>query len=70
MKHGLLLKTGFHDIIAGNPAIAVDISTTLSERRQALNQAEGDLTARYQPTASRGELKEKILDRIRSYFGL
>ena len=63
-------KTGFHDIIAGNPAIAVDISTILSERREALNQAEGDLTARYQPTASRGELKERILDRIRSYFGL
>jgi CRP-like cAMP-binding protein len=63
-------KTGFHDIIVGNPAIAVDISTILSERREALNQAEGDLTARFQPTASRGELKERILDRIRSYFGM
>jgi small-conductance mechanosensitive channel/CRP-like cAMP-binding protein len=63
-------KTGFHDIIAGNPAIAVDISTILSERREALSHAEGDLTARYQPTASRGELKARILDRMRSYFGL
>ena len=63
-------KTGFHDIIAGNPAIAVDISTILSERREALSQAEGDLTARYQPTGSRGELKARILDRMRSYFGL
>ena len=58
-------KTGFQDIIVGNPAIAVDISTILSERRQALDQAEGDLTAPFQHTASRGELKEKILDRIR-----
>jgi len=63
-------KTGFHDIIAGNPAIAVDISTILSERREALSQAEGDLTARFQPTSSRGELKERILDRIRGYFGV
>jgi small-conductance mechanosensitive channel/CRP-like cAMP-binding protein len=63
-------KTGFHDIIVGNPAIAVDISTILSERREALSQAEGDLTTRFQPTSSRGELKERILDRIRGYFGL
>ena len=63
-------KTGFHDIIVSNPAIAVDISTILSERREALNQAAGDLTARYQPTRSRDELKERILDRMRSYFGL
>jgi hypothetical protein len=53
-----------------NPAIAVDISTILAERREALHQAEGDLTARYDPAASSGELKERILDRIRSYFGI
>lgn len=63
-------KPGFHDIIVGNPAIAVDISTILSERREALSQAEGDLTARFQPTSSRGELKARILDRIRGYFGV
>ena len=63
-------KTGFHDIIVGNPAIAVDISTILSERREALSQAEGDLTAPFQATSSRGELKARILDRIRGYFGL
>jgi small-conductance mechanosensitive channel/CRP-like cAMP-binding protein len=63
-------KTGFHDILVANPAIAVDISTILSERQEALTQAADDVTARYQTVASRVELKERILDRIRSYFGL
>lgn len=63
-------KPAFHDILAANPAIAVDISTILAERREALSQAEGDLTARYEPAASRVELKARILDRIRSFFGL
>jgi CRP-like cAMP-binding protein len=63
-------KAAFHGILVANPAIAVDISTILAERREALHQAEGDLTARYDPAASSGELKERILDRIRSYFGI
>jgi len=63
-------RAGFHDILVANTAIAVDISTILAERREALSQAEGDLTARYEPAGSAGELKKRILDRIRSYFGI
>ena len=37
--------------------------------REALSQAEGDVTARFDSGAP-GELKQHILDRIRSYFGL
>jgi small-conductance mechanosensitive channel/CRP-like cAMP-binding protein len=62
-------KPAFQDILAANPTIAVDISTLLSERREALTQAEDDVTARLPPDAS-GELKKDILDRIRAYFGL
>jgi CRP-like cAMP-binding protein len=62
-------KTGFHDVLVKNPAIAVDISTILSERQEALTQAQGDLTARYEGS-SRGQLKQDLLERIRSYFGL
>jgi small-conductance mechanosensitive channel/CRP-like cAMP-binding protein len=66
----LLDKEGFHDILVANPAIAGEISAILAERREALSQAEGDLTARIDAGGSTGELKERILDRIRSYFGL
>jgi small-conductance mechanosensitive channel/CRP-like cAMP-binding protein len=62
-------KAGFHDVLAKNPAIAEDISTILSERQEALSQAQGDLTARYEGS-SRGQLKQHLLERIRSYFGL
>ena len=62
-------KAAFQEILAANPTIAVDISTLLSERREALSQAEGDVTARFD-TGTTGELKNRILDRIRSYFGL
>jgi small-conductance mechanosensitive channel/CRP-like cAMP-binding protein len=62
-------KAGFHGILVANPAIAVDISTILSERREALDQAEGDVTHRYEG-GSPGELKQRILGRIRAYFGL
>lgn len=63
-------KSGFHDVLVKNPAIAVDISAILSERQEALTQAKGDVTARFEAVASPGELKQRILDRIRSYFGL
>ena len=59
----------FQDILAANPTIAVDISTLLSERRDALTHAQDDLTAPL-PTPGAGELKNDILGRIRAYFGL
>jgi small-conductance mechanosensitive channel/CRP-like cAMP-binding protein len=62
-------KPAFQDILAANPTIAVDISTLLSERREALTQAQDDLTAPLL-TPGAGELKNDILGRIRAYFGL
>jgi len=62
-------KPAFQDILAANHTIAVDISTLLSERREALTHAQDDLTAPLQ-TAGAGELKNDILGRIRAYFGL
>ena len=62
-------KPAFQEILAANPTIAVDISTLLSERREALTHAQDDLTAPLQ-TAGAGELKNDILGRIRAYFGL
>jgi small-conductance mechanosensitive channel len=63
-------RLGFHDVLVANPAIAVDISAILAGRREALSQAEGDLAGRFGGPRSPGELKQRILDRIRSYFGL
>jgi len=65
-------KSGFQDILAGNPDVAVDISALLAQRRAALHDAEADLTTRIQAGAGAGEsdLRQRILDRIRSYFGL
>jgi small-conductance mechanosensitive channel len=63
-------KAAFQEILAANPAIAVDISTLLSERREALTQAEDDITARLLPAPGAGALKNDILGRIRAYFGL
>jgi CRP-like cAMP-binding protein len=62
-------KPAFQDILAFNPAIAIEISTLLSNRREALTQAQDDLTA---PVTSLGEAPERndLLGRIRSYFGL
>jgi CRP-like cAMP-binding protein len=62
-------KAAFQEILAANPSIAVDISTLLSERREALTQAQDDLTAPVMAQGA-GELKNDILGRIRAYFGL
>ena len=66
----VLDKNGFQDIIAANPEIAVDMSSILAERREALSQAQGDVTHRFDTQANPAELKQRILDRIRSYFGV
>ncbi len=65
-------KAGFQDILAGNPGVAVDISALLAKRRAALSHAEADLTTRIHPgaEAEEGDLSQRILGRIRSYFGL
>ena len=64
-------KAAFQDVLAANPDVAVDISELLSRRRAALHTAEEDATTKFTPGgAEGGELKERILDRIRSYFGL
>ena len=63
-------KAGFQGVLAANPAVAVDISTILAERREALSQAQGDLTVPLEVSGSTGELSRRILDRIRDYFGL
>ncbi len=62
-------KVGFEAVLVANPSIAVDISTILSERREALTTAEGD-AANAAAGVSRRELRQRILDGIRSYFGL
>jgi len=62
-------KAGFLDVLLKNPKIADDVSTILSERQEAMNQAQGELTARFEGS-SRGEIKQHMLGRIRSYFGL
>jgi small-conductance mechanosensitive channel/CRP-like cAMP-binding protein len=63
-------KPGFHEVLVKNPAIAVDISAILSDRQEALSQARGDITAKFEAISSSVELKARILDRIRSYFGI
>jgi hypothetical protein len=57
-------------VLVQNPAIAVEISTILSERRDALSQAKDDITARFQTEDVMGDRSQKILGRIRSWFGL
>ncbi len=65
-------KAGFQDILSKNPDVAVDISALLARRRAALSDAEADLTTRIRrgSEAEEGDLRQKMLDRIRSYFGL
>lgn len=67
----VLDKSGFRNIIAANPEIAVDMSSILAERREALTQAQGDVTHRFDNQGNNpAELKARILDRIRHYFGI
>jgi small-conductance mechanosensitive channel/CRP-like cAMP-binding protein len=63
-------KTGFEKILVQNPAIAVEISTILSERRDALTQAKDDLTAPLTAGENAGDRSQRILTRIRSWFGI
>jgi CRP-like cAMP-binding protein len=65
-------KAGFQDILAANPDVAVDISALLAQRRAALHDAEADLTTEVHAGVSSADsdLSQRILDRIRSYFGL
>jgi CRP-like cAMP-binding protein len=65
-------KAGFQDILAANPNVAVDISALLARRRAALSDAEADVTTRIRqgPGHEDADLSQKMLDRIRSYFGL
>jgi len=65
-------KAGFQDILAANPNVAVDISALLARRRAALSDAEADVTTRIRRGAGHedADLSQKMLDRIRSYFGL
>ena len=64
-------KSGFEGVLIANPAIAVDISTILSERRELLRTAAGDATAPFGAAgAGSAELGPRLLERIRNYFGL
>jgi small-conductance mechanosensitive channel len=63
-------KAGLQSILAANPAVAVDISTLLAQRREALTLAEGDITARFDDGGPPEGLQSRILDRIRGYFGI
>ena len=64
-------KAGFQDILAKNPDVAVHISALLAQRRAALSDAEADVTTRIRRDATdESDLRQKMLDRIRSYFGL
>ena len=62
----------FRDDLSANPDVAVDISALLAKRRAALSHAEADLTTRISAGAEPedSDLSQRILDRIRSYFGL
>jgi small-conductance mechanosensitive channel/CRP-like cAMP-binding protein len=63
-------KAGFQKILGGNPSIVVEISGILAQRRDAQNQAEGDVTARLFLDEEPADLKQHLLKRIRSYFAL
>jgi len=62
-------KAGFHGVLVANPGVAVDISRILAERTDALSNAVVDVTERF-GLGSAPALKDDLLKRIRSYFGL
>ena len=66
----VLDKNGFQDIIAANPEMAVDISSILAERREALSQVEADVTHRFDAHGNPAEVKARLLERIRGHFGV
>jgi small-conductance mechanosensitive channel len=65
----VLDKTGFQDVLARNPGLAVDISHLLAERRDALSHAQDEATTPFRGAAGPA-LKQDLLDKIRSYFGI
>ena len=63
-------KAGFQEILLTNPTIAEDISTILVERREALHHVVVDSAVALETPLAPAEAKLRILERIRSYFGL
>ena len=53
-----------------NPALGHNDAIGRHERREALTQAEGDVTHRFDVQSNPAELKARILDRMRQYFGI
>ena len=63
-------KSGFETVLVQNPAVAVEISTILAERRDALSSARDDLSAADASEGNDGDRRQRILTRIRSWFGI
>lgn len=63
-------KAGFERVLARNPQVAEDISAILAVRRDALSEAQGDTATLRASGEPGGELKQRILVRIRNWFGL
>jgi hypothetical protein len=63
-------KAGFREILAASPGVEAEVSRTLAERQRALDAAARDYTAQGEPSRSTQELNQRILLRIRAYFGL
>lgn len=66
----VLDKAGFASVLAANPGVAEQISHTLAARQRALDEAARDATSRAERAPSTVELNQRILSRIREYFGL
>lgn len=66
----VLDKSGFESVLARNPAVAVDISAILAARRDALHQARDAAEPAAAAGEPAGDARQRILQRIRGYFGL